>query len=146
MPHVASVILNEEMLQEARYFAQESDILRHPFFRNGKDTIWFTWCGTRTNRTLLGLGLYKDLDVNDEGIALTFENMSDIKIQEYYSQFLLGQLDPVELAQCFPVKALEKYDSYMADELLSEAFARNYLDLSGALRIIKELHQASESY
>ncbi len=60
-----------EMLQEARNFARESDILNHPFFQYGKDMIWFTWCGTRVNRTLLGLGLYKDLDVSDDGIALT---------------------------------------------------------------------------
>jgi len=129
----------KEMLQEARNFARESDILHYPFFRYGKEMIWFTWCGTRVNRTLLGLGLYKGLDVSDEGIALTFENMSDIEIQEYYGQFLREQPDPVELAQCFPVKAVEKYDGYLAEELLSEAFARNYLDLPGALEAIRRL-------
>ena len=134
----------KEMLQEARNFARESDIQHHPFFRYGKEVIWFTWCGTRTNRTLLGLGLYKDLDVSDEGIALTFENMSDVEIQECYGQFLLEQTDPVELASCFPVKAIEKYDSYLADELLSEAFAHNYLDLPGALRTIKGMSRTSE--
>ena len=127
----------KQMLQEARTFAQESDILHHPFFRYGKEMIWFTWCGTRVNRTLLGLGLFKDLNVSDEGIALTFRNMSDIEIQEFYGQFLLKQPDTFELADCFPVKAIEKYDSYLTDELLSEAFARNYLDLPGALRTIK---------
>jgi ATP-dependent Lhr-like helicase len=131
----------KEMLQEARNFARESDILHNPFFRNGEELIWFTWCGTRVNRTILGLGLYKDLDVSDEGIALTFEKMSDTEIQKYYSQFLLEQPDPVELARCFPVKAIEKYDGYLADELLSEAFARNYLDLPGALRTINGLSQ-----
>jgi len=131
----------KEMLLEARNFARESDILHNPFFRNGEELIWFTWCGTRVNRTLLGLGLYKDLDVSDEGIALTFEKMSDTEIQKYYSQFLLEQPDPVELARCFPVKAIEKYDGYLADELLSEAFARNYLDLPGALRTINGLSQ-----
>ena len=135
----------KEMLQEARNFARESDILHYPFFRYGKEMIWFTWCGTRVNRTLLGLGLYKDLDVSDEGIALTFENMSDIEIQEYYGQFLREQPDPVELAQCFPVKAVEKYDGYLAEELLIEAFARNYLDLPGALRTIKGMSRTSES-
>jgi ATP-dependent Lhr-like helicase len=133
----------KEMLQEARNFARESDILHYPFFRYGKEMIWFTWCGTRVNRTLLGLGLYKDLDVSDEGIALTFENMSDIEIQKYYGQFLRVQPDPVELARCFPVKAIEKYDSYLADELLSEAFARNYLDLPGALRTIKGMSRTT---
>ena len=129
----------KEMLHEARTFARDSDILQHPFFRNGEELIWFTWCGTRVNRTLLGLGLYKDLKVSDEGIALTFEKISDTEIQKYYRQFLHQQPDPVELAHCFPVKAIEKYDGYLADELLSEAFARNYLDLPGAVEAIRRL-------
>jgi len=135
----------KDMLQEARDFARESDILHNPFFRNGKEVIWFTWCGSRINRTLLGLGLYKDLDVSDEGIALTFEKMSENRIMEFYGQFLQKQPDPVELASCFPVKAVEKYDCYLTDELLSEAFARNYLDLPGALKLISKMHIISES-
>jgi len=135
----------KDMLQEARDFARESDILHNPFFRNGKEVIWFTWCGSRINRTLLGLGLYKDLDVSDEGIALTFAKMSENRIMEFYGQFLQNQPDPVELASCFPVKAVEKYDCYLTDELLSEAFARNYLDLPGALKLISKMHIISES-
>jgi len=129
----------KEMLQEARTFAGESDILRYPFFRNGNDTIWFTWCGTRANRTLQGLGLYKELDVIDEGIALTFEKMSKTDIQACYSQYLLEQPDPIKLAERFPVKVMEKYDSFLTNELLCESFARNYLDMSGALEAIKRM-------
>ena len=126
----------KEMLHEARTFARESDILRYPFFLNGNDTIWFTWSGTRVNRTLLGLGLHNELRVSDDGIALTFEKMSDLDIRAHYSQFLSEQPNPVELAQCFPVKAVEKYDGFLADELLCESFARNYLDLPGAVETI----------
>jgi ATP-dependent Lhr-like helicase len=126
----------KEMLIEARTFAQESDILCYPFFRNGNDTIWFTWSGTRVNRTLLGLGLNNGLRISDDGIAITFEKMSDLDIRARYSQFLSEQPNPVELAQCFPVKSVEKYDGFLADELLCESFSRNYLDLPGALKII----------
>lgn len=135
----------KEMLQEARTFARDSDILHHPFFRNGNDTIWFTWCGTRANRTLLGLGLYKELDASDEGIALYFEKMRDTDIQGYYSQFLSEQPDPVKLAEYFPVKTVEKYDSFLTEDLLCEAFARNYLDLPGALKTIKGMPLISDS-
>ena len=127
----------KEMLHEARTFARESDILRYPFFLNGNDTIWFTWSGTRVNRTLLGLGLHNGLRVSDDGIALTFEKMSDLDIRAHYSQFLSEQPNQVELAKCFPVKAVEKYDGFLADELLCESFARNYLDLPGAIETIK---------
>lgn len=137
--------LAKEMLQEARIFARESDILHHPFFRNGNDTLWFTWCGTRANRTLLGLGLYKDLDVSDEGIALSFEKMRDTDIQMCYSQFLSEQPDLVKLAEHFPVKIVEKYDGFLTEDLLCEAFARNYLDLPGALKSIKGMPFISDS-
>jgi ATP-dependent Lhr-like helicase len=137
--------LAKEMLQEARIFARESDILHHPFFLNGNDTLWFTWCGTRANRTLLGLGLYKDLDVSDEGIALSFEKMRDTDIQMCYSQFLSEQPDLVKLAEHFPVKIVEKYDGFLTEDLLCEAFARNYLDLPGALKSIKGMPFISDS-
>ena len=127
----------KEMLHEARTFARQSDILHYPFFRNGNDTIWFTWSGTRVNRTLLGLGLHSRIRVSDEGIALTFEKMSDMDIRARYGQFLSEQPNPAELAQCFPVKIVEKYDGFLAEDLLCESFARNYLDMSGALRTIK---------
>ena len=127
----------KEMLTEARTFARESDILRYPFFRNGNDTIWFTWSGTRANRTLLGLGLHNRLRVSDDGIALTFEKMSDMDIRAQYSQFLSEQPNQVELAKCFPVKAVEKYDGFLDDELLCESFARDYLDLPGAIETIR---------
>lgn len=133
----------KEMLHEARTFARESDILNSPFFRDGNDTTWFTWSGTRVNRTLLGLGLYNGLDVRDDGIALTFEKMSDMQIRERYRQFLTELPDPVELAQCFPVKAVEKYDGFLTDDLLCEAFARNYLDLPGALEVIERVQSSA---
>lgn len=128
----------KDMLHEARTFARESDILRYPFFRDGNETIWFTWSGTRINRTLLGLGLYNGLRVRDEGFALTFDKVSDTDIQARYSLLLLEYPDPTELAQHFPMKAVEKYDGFLIDELLSEAFARNYLDLPSALNVISE--------
>ena len=131
---------------EARTFARESDILGYPFFGDGNETIWFTWSGTRVNRTLLGLGLYHGLHVRDEGFALTFDKVSDADIQARYSPFSSWNiLIPLELAQHFPMKAVEKYDGSLIDELLSEAFARNYLDLPGALRTIKGMSRTSES-
>ena len=132
----------KEMLQEARTFARESDILQSKFFRNGNDTLWFTWVGSRVNRTLFGLGLYNKLHLSDDGIAITFEKMDEKEIQAYYSQFLIEHPDPIEIAQSFPIKAVEKYDYYLTDELLCEAFARNYLDLPGALNTIKRMHSS----
>jgi ATP-dependent Lhr-like helicase len=133
----------KEMLHEARTFARDSEILHSPFFRDGNDIIWFTWSGTRVNRTLLGLGLYNGLHVRDDGIALTFEKMSDKEIQARYSQFLLEVPDLVELAQCFPVKSVEKYDGFLTDDLLCESFARNYLDLPGALKAIEGIQSSA---
>ncbi|OPZ86984.1 MAG: putative ATP-dependent helicase Lhr [bacterium ADurb.Bin429] len=127
----------KDMLHEARTFAQESNILQYPFFCDGNETIWFTWSGTRVNRTLLGLGLYHGLSVRDEGVALAFDRLSDADIQARYSLLLLDAPDSVEIAEYFPVKAVEKYDGYVVDELLCEAFARNYLDLPSALQVIE---------
>ena len=47
-----------EMLVQARATAAQSRLLRNPFIQDGPDTIWFTWTGTKIQRTLRGLGEY----------------------------------------------------------------------------------------
>ena len=56
-----------EMLLQARATARDSGLLRNPFLQDGPDAIWFTWTGSRIQRTLFGLGqFFGGLKVTDE--------------------------------------------------------------------------------
>ncbi len=129
-----------EMLLQARSTARDSGLLRDPFLQDGPDAIWFTWTGSRIQRTLSGLGNYSGgLKVVDEGVALVFEKATIAHVQEIYRGFLSNCPDAVSLARQFPHRVVEKYDSYLSDDLTALVFARERLDLDGAVEKIKEL-------
>src|SRR5262249_41277995 len=59
-----------DMLSRARVTAREAGLETRPFFLDGPDVIWFTWTGSRINRTLLALGLsLSRWHVTDDEIA-----------------------------------------------------------------------------
>jgi ATP-dependent Lhr-like helicase len=127
-----------QMLGRARRTAREAHLDHCAFFRDGSEIIWFTWTGSRINRTLLALGLLGGkLRVTDSDIALTFERTSLPDIQAAYQRFLADPPVPEELASPFPVKVREKYDAYLCDALLTRIFARDCLDLDSALNLIR---------
>ena len=135
-----------EMLLQARATAAHSGLLRNPFIQDGPDTIWFTWTGTKIQRTLLGLGVhFGRLKVSDERVALVFEKAPVAQVKEIYCGFLTECPDAVSLAMQFPHRIVEKYDRYLSDDLTALVFARERLDLNGALDKIREISLQSTS-
>jgi hypothetical protein len=131
------------MLVQARAMARHSGLLRVPFFQDGVDTIWFTWTGSRIQRTLLGLGThFGGLTVEDEDIALVFKKSSVAQVQAVYQGFLKNCPDAVKLAEQFPQRVREKYESFLSDDLTAEIFGRERIDLGGAIERIGELGEA----
>jgi ATP-dependent helicase Lhr and Lhr-like helicase len=129
-----------EMLIQARATAADSGLLRNSFLQDGPDAIWFTWTGSRIQGTLWGLGtFFGGLKVIDEGVALVFEKVSAARVQEIYHAFLTDCPDGVSLASQYTHRLIEKYDRYLSDDLTAELFARERLDLSGALEKIRAI-------
>jgi len=130
----------KEMLANARSAAREADLAHRSFLQDGPDIIWFTWTGSRVQRTLAGLGRYKHgLEVQDEGIALTFEKSSESAVREAYRVFRNDLPDVQELASDYPDRVAEKYEPFLSEELQSQVFASHWLDLDGAMRTIATL-------
>jgi ATP-dependent Lhr-like helicase len=128
-----------EMLVQARSAARASGLLCAPLFQDGADAVWFTWTGSRIQRTLLGLGeFFGGLKVTDERVALVFEKATVDKVREIYRGFLSNCPDSVSLARRFDQRVREKYEIYLSDDLTAELFARERIDLSGAIERIRE--------
>ena len=124
-----------EMLHQARSTAREANLRQTSFLQDGPRTVWFTWTGTKIQRTLYGLGSYfGGFDVSDEGTALVFE---DHDFQSARSV----QCTPDEWPQCqmlaerFPICVREKYEVYLSDELTARLFARERIDLHGLVNL-----------
>jgi ATP-dependent helicase Lhr and Lhr-like helicase len=129
-----------DMLTQARATARDSGVLRNPFLQDGLDTIWFTWTGSRIQRTLWALGKLSGIStIHDEDIALVFEKTPVARVQEIYRGFLSNCPDAVSLARQFPYRVVEKYDRYLSDDLTAEVFARERMDLPGALEKIRTI-------
>ena len=90
-------------------------------------------------RTLSGLGeFFGGLKVTDEKAALVFEKTSIARVQETYRGFLTNCPDATSLARKYPHRIREKYEIYLSDDLTAELFARERIDLDGAIGKIRE--------
>ena len=128
-----------EMLAQARLAARASGFLCVPMFQDGADAVWFTWTGSRIQRTLSAFGeFFGGLKVDDKRIALVFEKTNANKVREIYSGFLSSSPDALALARRFQHRVREKYDVYLSDDLTAELFAREGIDLPGAIKSIRE--------
>jgi ATP-dependent Lhr-like helicase len=129
-----------QMLHSARAAARAADLGRQRFLRDGSRTVWFTWTGSRIQRTLAGLGQYvAGMDVHDEEIALIFEKTTEDMIRETYRRFLKDCPDAVKLASHYPERAREKYEPFLSDELQAQVFASHCLDLDGSMHLMESL-------
>ena len=69
---------------------ERPSFLHRSFLKDGPDTIWFPWTGSRIQRTLVGLGrLVGGMQVQEEGIALKIEKMTEEAIREAYRKVLV---------------------------------------------------------
>jgi hypothetical protein len=108
--------------------------------QDGPNVLWWTWTGTRIQRTLCGLGvLLAGLRVEDEELMLSFEKTTVSEVRRAYRSFLNQSIDPEALAARFANLEREKYDRFLPLHLQARSFAKQYLDLPGALGLIREL-------
>ena len=118
----------------------DSGLIANTFLQDGPDAVWFTWTGSRIQRTLSGRGeFFGGFKVTDEKVALVFEKAKVDRVQEIYRGFMTQCPDATSLAQKFPYRIREKYEIYLSDELTAELFARECIDLNGAIEKIREI-------
>lgn len=130
----------KEMLQFAQKNFLSIEETERTFFQEGNNIIWFTWTGTSINLTLFILAKnYLELKVEMNDVALVFSDISIKGLKERLFLLLNKCPSELELARSFPLKSFEKYDNFLTDELQSIAFAKNYLELKGALTLIKKI-------
>jgi ATP-dependent Lhr-like helicase len=126
-----------EMLTQSRQTAREAGLLEHSFVQDGREVLWFPWTGTRIQRTIYALGkFFGGLNMQDEGIVLTHRGASVEEVQAVYRGIVQDAPEPIEIARSFPCRIREKYEIYLSDDQTAEQFAREMLDLDGAISVI----------
>ncbi len=129
----------QEMLRAARQVAHNAGLDRRSIVGDRSNVYFFSWTGTRIQRTLLTyVNCKTGLHANDEGIALAFENTSEAAVRQALESLVKQPPTPEALAALITNKTQEKYEPFLSEELQFIVFGRNSLDVEGACELLKQ--------
>lgn len=128
------------LLEEARVNFLRYRLDRSSFVSWGRDTLLFPWTGDRIMGTLTLALVDRDLEVSQDGLALTITNTSEDELRAHLERLASEPSpDPSALATSAANKQEQKYDWTLGDDLLNDAFAARSLDSNGAWRCVRRL-------
>ena len=98
--------------------------------------IWFTWTGTKIQRTLRLLADSAGLSCTDREIAIEFQASMQEVVQRM-RQTASKNIDAESLAARLPAKQTRKLDYLVDVPLLIKSLTHDALDISGAIQLIQ---------
>ncbi|EKD37903.1 MAG: hypothetical protein ACD_75C00946G0001 [uncultured bacterium] len=132
----------KKLLAEARDNFNRFDLANTRVLAQGRTTYLYCWMGDRVMDTLAAMLSAKGMKAANKGIAIAVTNASPDEVQKCLRALQKeGVPDVYELARSVANKAIEKYDLFLTDELLSADFAVSKLDADGAYTLLKALTQ-----
>lgn len=128
---------SKEHLEQSRVFFYANHLAESPFVRYGKEDYFFTWAGSKVNKTI-ALWAEKQLKKECHSLGLCVEGLTQQDV-EALSQTSLP--NAVELAALIPRrdKIIQKYDYLLSDNLLNMEYASTYLDAKSAYDVVKNV-------
>lgn len=114
-----------EHLKHSRIFFQQMNLANTKLIQYGGESYYFTWAGTKVNRTIALLAQYhldKQCSYGDLYVAgLTSEDVEILRNAEFPKSEELASLIPRDL------KLQQKYDYLLPDNILDAEYANSYL-------------------
>ncbi len=130
-------------LEAARSVARGRDLARRRFLPLGEQrSLWLTWTGSSSQRTLVSLLASIGIDCVDREIAIECAASANA-LGERLRASLQLPLVPLKLAEHVAPKQFRKYDHFFDEALLNEAIALDRLDCPTALAVLRESVQPS---
>ena len=127
-----------QLLREARDTARTSKLQHSNIVELSPGrSLWFTWTGTRIQRTLCLLAEQNGLACTDRDIAIEFEATGADDLINQLPRLASDGIDPVKLAHLLSSKQFRKLDELLSEDLLCESLASDFLDVEGAVLRIK---------
>jgi ATP-dependent Lhr-like helicase len=130
----------QALLEEGRAAFNRYALDTHAIVSWGNDTLLFPWRGDKIMNTLAMILTREGLEVCHDGVALTVRGTDPAGLWELIRR-LADELPPdaLALAAAVPDKAADKYDKYLADELLTVAYAARALDVPEAWNTLRSM-------
>ncbi len=128
-----------DLLQAARAVARESRVCESRLVTLGpQKTAVMTWTGTKVQQTLAAALSAVGYPCIDDELALTLSLSAD-RTSQVLADLARHELDPMSLAEFVQPRLLRKYDRFLDDGLLAVTIARDRLDVSEGMRILRWL-------
>ncbi len=104
------------------------------------ETLLFPWRGDRIMNTLLVTLASQGLTVGQDGVCLTVKGTTPTRLWTLIRELAdTPQPDPLALADSVRTKARDKYDRYLGEDLLNQAYAARALDIPAAWATLADL-------
>jgi len=121
----------KQFLREGRDAFQRFHLDRTPFVQDGNDVLIFPWRGDIVMNTLVMVLRRERIDTAQNGLALECRHASTTQMMDVLQSLMRRPPpDARDLAAMVRNKAKDKYDIYLGEELLNEAYAARDLDVA----------------
>ncbi|OIP44181.1 MAG: DEAD/DEAH box helicase [Fibrobacteres bacterium CG2_30_45_31] len=130
----------QRLVEEGRHYYHQQELSSQIIFKQGPQTVLFTWLGDEVNETIASLLLYHGLTANaiDIGVEIQQQNLTVETLKEILSE--IASVEPPSIKELLAeAKNLEreKWDSLLSPELLYQNYASQYLNMDESYRWLK---------
>jgi ATP-dependent helicase Lhr and Lhr-like helicase len=129
----------QDLLEVARQTARHLGLAQTSIVDLGNDSAWFTWTGSKINRTLMLAARASGLEASDIGVGLVLQGQTPEQLQRLLQGLKRDGLNGEALADQAELSDLEKYDAFIVKDLLRKAYIQDRLDLAGAELLLAQL-------
>lgn len=130
----------QQLLLEGRTAYRRLRLNATPIVPWGDETILFPWAGDRVMNTLSVMLSAHGIATSLDGIALTCTHTSPPHLRAALKDLSTSELpEATTLAQSVSVKAQDKHDKYLSEDLLNIGYAAKNLDLPGTKKVLSRL-------
>jgi ATP-dependent Lhr-like helicase len=119
----------QTLLKAAREMAERAGVLSPGYIVREESVQWFPWLGTRGLRTLELHARCDGISAETDLLSITYKKTSLSRWQGHLASIQVGNHNSLDLSQHMAVKAFEKFDESIVEDILDEANARDRLDL-----------------
>lgn len=128
-----------EMLAAARQTFRAVGLADYDFLTHEGSFVWFPWAGSKILRTLELLAKADGLKVDCGYLSLRYIGVSTEDFSRHATLIASGKVVPSDLVQFIGDFNRDRFDEYVAPELLESAYASEMLDFAGATQLLAEV-------
>ena len=130
------------LLRSARTIASNSGIKKSNVLCVPNRIQWFPWIGTRGVLTLKAYAAAGGIRHETDKLSITYWVENSQEYFEHINGIVHSPMPAEKLAVFMPVKAIQKFDGFISDELLNLANGHDYFDLKGAREAAESVLQS----